>query len=372
MLQAVGNTKMVPVVRALKQQPGTDVVVCVTGQHRELLWWTYLLSGIVLAFYLTRTGNYNYGGVSCGLRWAIFLTPLWLMALAVVFDRSRSSTFRLGLVICCLAVSIFSAWYPMSRAWQQPWAYQLAEEWGWTHPKPGPVPFDTIRYSWLGKLPELANHPQPTWVELECPSEQGTPNLLRLTLHADQTIGARRCAEIEIEQTIDGTSERRSFLMDRDAFAAGQPVAQVLVWNDAKVTPQQQLSDLAFVRGLPLLKAYHPGFERYLKIPLRRDAFACQRAAAQCDHSAAPNQPLARYRCDVWNSPEIPFGVARVDFTVKAVATGEVLRNEVWTVTACHPPVAPTTPVTIEMFDREEPIVPQLQRLHDTAASPSP
>lgn len=29
--------KMVPVVRALKQQPGTDVVVCVTGQHRELL-----------------------------------------------------------------------------------------------------------------------------------------------------------------------------------------------------------------------------------------------------------------------------------------------------------------------------------------------
>jgi UDP-N-acetylglucosamine 2-epimerase len=29
--------KMVPVVRALRRQPGTEVVVCVTGQHRELL-----------------------------------------------------------------------------------------------------------------------------------------------------------------------------------------------------------------------------------------------------------------------------------------------------------------------------------------------
>ena len=37
--------KMASVVRELKSRPGVKVVVCVTGQHREMLEWMGVYSG---------------------------------------------------------------------------------------------------------------------------------------------------------------------------------------------------------------------------------------------------------------------------------------------------------------------------------------
>ena len=55
-----------------------------------------LLTVIVLGFYLTRTDNYNYGGNTFGLRWMIWLTPFWVLAMVPTLERF--ATHRTGLV----------------------------------------------------------------------------------------------------------------------------------------------------------------------------------------------------------------------------------------------------------------------------------
>ena len=120
--------------------------------------WTGLLTTVVLGFYLTRTQNYNYGGVSCALRWSLWLVPLWLMSLVPVVDSwgetgsptpppgnaPRSpATGRTPLRVAWIlaALSIVSAVFPLLHTWkkyppppnpfQAPWFYRLMEDWGW-------------------------------------------------------------------------------------------------------------------------------------------------------------------------------------------------------------------------------------------------
>ncbi len=112
-----------------------------------LAGWTGFLSIVVLGFYLTRTQNYNYGGVTCALRWSLWLVPLWLLALVPPLDAcgdldQRQPRLRM-LAICwaLLALSVISAVLPLIHTWreypgapnpfQAPWLYRLMEDWGW-------------------------------------------------------------------------------------------------------------------------------------------------------------------------------------------------------------------------------------------------
>ena len=112
-----------------------------------LAGWTGFLSVVVLGFYLTRTQNYNYGGVTCALRWSLWLVPLWLLALVPPLDafgdlQQRQPRLRM-LAICwaLLALSVISAVLPLIHTWreypgapnpfQAPWLYRLMEDWGW-------------------------------------------------------------------------------------------------------------------------------------------------------------------------------------------------------------------------------------------------
>jgi hypothetical protein len=73
----------------------------------------------------------NYGGVCCGLRWMLWLVPLWLTSLIPAVDyfvASRVGRISLGLA---LAVSIFSATYPAMNPWTHPWIYQYWQTLGW-------------------------------------------------------------------------------------------------------------------------------------------------------------------------------------------------------------------------------------------------
>ena len=124
----------------------------------ELAAWTGLLTIVVLGFYLTRTQNYNYGGVSCALRWSLWLVPLWLMSLVPVVDAwtgtntvaalpdsdpRPASSGRTPLVMAwiLLGFSIVSTVFPLLHTWreyppppnpfQAPWFYRLMEDWGW-------------------------------------------------------------------------------------------------------------------------------------------------------------------------------------------------------------------------------------------------
>ena len=79
----------------------------------------------VLAFYLTRTQNYNYGGLTSGLRWAFWLIPLWLVSIVPALDAwGDRRAFRVASAVL-LAVSVFSATFPHNNPWQPPWLANL-------------------------------------------------------------------------------------------------------------------------------------------------------------------------------------------------------------------------------------------------------
>ncbi|MBI1345559.1 hypothetical protein GC163_04655 [bacterium] len=332
----------------------------ITAERRLYLRVMWLLSAIVIGFYLTRTENYNYGGVSCGLRWAIFLIPLWIIGLSYVFSQMTCACCQIGCTAVLLGLSVYSAWSPMSKAWQQPWLYQLAEQQGWIATKDPPPAFDHLLYSWFDHLPETTSE-QPVWVEFARADDQDAATRIRLTCVGDIRLAGRNCADVRWSRyEYEVLVEERRWLIDREHFAAGRPSAECLRWADADVTPQAQQADLAHYRGLPLLKAYHPGYERYVQTPLRTDAFACQRAAAQCDVADEVTSRVYRHRSDIWLSREIPFGTARREVTVSDARSGEVLRREIWETIACEPAVSPTSPVTREMFTKPVPIFRQV------------
>jgi hypothetical protein len=87
------------------------------------------VSVVVIGFYLARTTN--YGGWTNGLRWLMWLAPLWLLTMLPVVDRLSGCRRGRSLGYVLLAFSVLSvncwAWNP----WRHPWLYHLFEALGW-------------------------------------------------------------------------------------------------------------------------------------------------------------------------------------------------------------------------------------------------
>ncbi len=304
---------------------------------RSVLRCGALLTAIILAFYLTRTQNYNFGGVSCALRWSLWLTPLWLLALIPPLDAVAKRRPLQFLATLLLVASTFSAWQPIPNPWQQPWLFDRLEDWGWIDYREEPAPLPRPLWTWFASLPEATDATaEPTWIEFESFTPDGHTARRRLTSRPDATRGFVAIDIFQSDTHGKPTSQRTLFL-DAARFRAGAAPAEFLRWPDSLVTPEQQQSDLTFVRGLPLKKEYSPGVVRYLKTPLRREAFRCQRAAAQVTHSPGSNGETLKYRCDIWLCDELPFGVAQFELQVSAASSDSVLHHVRWTVVACHP-----------------------------------
>jgi hypothetical protein len=90
---------------------------------------TLALTVVVVAFYLIKTDN--YGGWTSGLRWLMWLSPLWLLTVLPVADRLAGHRWGRGLGYVLLAVSIFSVSFPAWNPWRHPWLYRLMEACGW-------------------------------------------------------------------------------------------------------------------------------------------------------------------------------------------------------------------------------------------------
>jgi hypothetical protein len=97
------------------RQPETNLNSINTA-IRPIHWTGVALSLIVFTFFMTKTENYNYGGVSVALRWMLWLTPFWLLAIVPALDRFDGMTSPLfrsaarSFACLTLAVSTFSAW----------------------------------------------------------------------------------------------------------------------------------------------------------------------------------------------------------------------------------------------------------------------
>ncbi|HEY7330448.1 MAG TPA: hypothetical protein VH592_22600, partial [Gemmataceae bacterium] len=95
----------------------------------ELAVSTALLSLVVIGYYIYKSDNYS--GWSNGLRWLLWLSPLWLLTMLPIVDRLGMS--RGGRIMCLvlLALSVLSAHYWDWNPWRHPWIYNWMDSRGW-------------------------------------------------------------------------------------------------------------------------------------------------------------------------------------------------------------------------------------------------
>ena len=100
----------------------------------RLPWYFFaaalLLTLIVLSFYLTNEER-NYGGWTAGLRWLMWLTPVWLLCLLPALDRLAASRPGRWFAYLLLGLSVLSASFPAWNPWRHPWIYRWMETQGW-------------------------------------------------------------------------------------------------------------------------------------------------------------------------------------------------------------------------------------------------
>jgi hypothetical protein len=87
------------------------------------------VSVVVIAFYLVKSDN--YGGWTSGLRWLMWLTPLWLLSMLPVLDRLAGCLWGRGLGYVLLGVSALTASFPAWSPWRHPWLYRLMQSRHW-------------------------------------------------------------------------------------------------------------------------------------------------------------------------------------------------------------------------------------------------
>jgi hypothetical protein len=92
----------------------------------ELAAGTLVLSAVVVGFYI-RHESANYGGVTNGPRWLMWLTPLWLLSMLPVADWLGQRRWGRALALGLLALSVLSASYAPWNPWRHPWIYDALE-----------------------------------------------------------------------------------------------------------------------------------------------------------------------------------------------------------------------------------------------------
>jgi hypothetical protein len=298
------------------------------ARRSPLRGWVWLSAGltvIVVGFYLTRTQNYNYGGNTAGLRWIFWLIPLWLVACVPALDACAGRSSLQMMSAALLAATTFSSWYPIDNPWQNPWLFRVMERWGWIDYRHRPEEFNRPVLTFFPLLPpdESAHE----WIEYESDNPSGEPTRLRLTDQGTVTQDGRKLRQIAAIWNRGTNAEHTDvFTIVPDQFLAGAPVEKFLAWPQPSPNPQRVKQVESLLQGLPIPRAYRRGTVRYLKTPLRHDAFECRLAAAQVSQDESPTSDRELlYRIDVWLTAAVPFGTLQFEQTVRDGDTSELL-----------------------------------------------
>ena len=281
------------------------------------------LTLITLSFYLTRTPNYNYGGNSVGLRWMLWLSPFWWIAIAPAVERIKTRTSR---VLCgmLLLVSIVSVSWSLDRPWRPSWLYEQMESLGWIHYRTPTEPFHSPRGSVFGGLPREPGTTM-TWHSSDGES-------LTMTVATEQP----SAAELQLELKHGGSSvQPTSIRLDLKAW---QECGEV--WTRQPPSSASRLFE-RLVSGFPdvtrlgadpvVRRPFNPAGPTW--IPSQTDptkAWKVERGAARVV-SDDPVFGKCWYRCDVMYCDQLPFGVLQWKIQTSLDSTGAVIQTKTWT-----------------------------------------
>ena len=290
------------------------------GKLRDFLGLGIILSLIVISFYLSKTENYNYGGVSVALRWTLWLTPFWILAMVPFFDRCGKSLLLKVPALIFLCVSLFSAWYPANSPWTQPWLFKVMESRDWIdYSSPRPQ-FDRKVYTWIGRLPDGPRQ-EDYWVQLETYGTDGTTETIRLE-DGGPTDDDQRLVIV----TRDANQQQYKFL--RGPFTQGTPpVTCIRHLDGTEISDAEQ----AFFRGIPKRRVYASSRIRYVDAKIRQDAFKAHIGYSYVDVTTEEGRKF-RHQRDVWFTEEVPFGILQFEDRVTNMKSKDIVSRKLWKV----------------------------------------
>lgn len=283
--------------------------------RRMLILAGAVMTATTLGFYLTRTQNYNYGGNSVGLRWMLWLSPFWWIAMLPALETFHRRRFHV-IAGMLLLISMVSVGWSINRPWRPSWLFEQMEAAGWIHYRTSPKPFDPPRYSVLNNIPETVGTTM-TWESSDHD---------RLTLSVDS---ASADAGDHIVLGIELNGLKTSATLDRKKLLAGRPMAEYFQCDHAtNVLALRKLPEI--LQGLPFPRHYNSAGPTWISSKADpTKAWKVERAAARV---SADDPVFGRcwHRCDVLYCDQLPFGVLQWKMTITSDATGETLSTTTW------------------------------------------
>jgi hypothetical protein len=291
---------------------------------RQLVLVGGLMTLVTLAFYLTRTENYNYGGNSVALRWMLWLSPFWWLAMVPALEGAgRRRWAAAGLL---LLISIASVQWSLDRPWRPSWLYERLEATGWINYRTPRLPFDPPRTTLFPRYPDPGGG--ETFV-----SSRGDRVRLQTKELSDGRNGRRKFV-VEIAEAhfwgitllpsedVPGPVELKApgvpaALQSRRPTSAADRV-QTSVQRMFGWAP----SGYPFIAGGPLWipSKSQPG-----------TAWKVERGALRVAFDD-PVHGRCIQRCDAWFCEDVPFGVLQWKLTLTTASGDEVLHTETWRV----------------------------------------
>ena len=290
--------------------------------RRGIILTGAFLSTVTLGFYLTRTQNYNYGGNSVGLRWMLWLSPFWWIAMAPAVEKlkSRSSRTLAGLL---LLASVISVSWSLHSPWRPSWLYDQMQSYGWIQYRTPPEPFAAPRSSVFGSMPS-ATGTMMQWkssdgelLTIEVSDEQPIEGVLRY----DITLGDSSAELFGFELDLAAWTERGEVVARGPRSTAVKGFEWLASgFPDAGSSQREQV----------IRRVFNPA--GLLWVPSVSDparAWKTERAATR----VVAEDPVfgeCNYRCDVLYCDQLPFGVLQWKLQTSLNSTGEVIKTKTW------------------------------------------
>jgi hypothetical protein len=204
---------------------------------------------------------------------------------------------------------------------------------GWIDYSDPPVELKFPMSTWINQLPTSSERDPDYWIELSGRSVDNAPIRIRIADGGRENAGESLERTVEVTESRDGATTLSRYAIDPIPFAAGAPPQAFLKWRE----PPSDADRAAAERFWTGVRAgddlhYRAAAERYLRLPLRTDAFHCMQANIQALRQDDRGE-TTHERCDVWVCDDLPFGVAQVETQVSDTRR-QLLTRQRLTVTA--------------------------------------